>query len=189
MPGAHDGAGHGTPNFVKALFRGPAAVDHDIVPVMKLAASEQRKQASAPISTIFPQRPAGWLAKNCVRLGCLGHQRGPGCVYLGLEPETQRRIYLNRTVPGSFRSTQQYLNSKIAEREQGGELASVTIPLDQYFDSWLELAALPKLRTKSLLDYRSLPSRYIRPALGEPKLRDLATLNFQSVFHQVHQIL
>jgi hypothetical protein len=30
MPGAHDGAGHGTPSFVKALFRGPAAVGHDI---------------------------------------------------------------------------------------------------------------------------------------------------------------
>jgi integrase len=96
-------------------------------------------------------------------------------------------LYHNRTVRGSFRAAQQYLNSKITECEHGKKLASATITLNRYLDRWLELAARPKLRIKSLADYTSLLSRYIRPALGERKLSELAPLDVQSAVDRMNQ--
>lgn len=108
-------------------------------------------------------------------------------VYLGLNHETRRRRYVNRTVRGSFHSAQQYLNAKITECEESRELDGVHLTLDQYLDRWLELAARPKLRTKSLADYQSLLCRHIRPALGECELSRVAPLDFQSAFHEMHE--
>jgi len=108
-------------------------------------------------------------------------------VYLGLNQETRRRRYLNRTVRGSFRSARHYLNAKITECKESRELDGVRLTLDQYLDRWLELAARPKLRTKSLADYQSLLGRYIRPALGECELSRLAPLDLQSAYHRMHQ--
>ena len=70
-------------------------------------------------------------------------------VFLGRDPETRRRIYSNRTLRGSFRSAQHYLSGRLAECEQGRELAGEDLTLNQYLDRWLELAARPKLRNKS----------------------------------------
>jgi len=108
-------------------------------------------------------------------------------VFLGRDPETRLRIYLNRTVRGSFRAAQHYLNARLAECEQGRELVGGSITLNQYLDRWLELAARPKLKTKSIADYTSLLGRYIRPVVGKRMLRDLAPLDFQSAFHQMQQ--
>ena len=47
-------------------------------------------------------------------------------------------IYLNRTVRGSFRAAQHYLNARLAECEQGRELVGGSITLNQYLDRWLE---------------------------------------------------
>jgi integrase len=96
-------------------------------------------------------------------------------------------MYLNRAVRGSFRSAQHYLNAKITECEQGRELYGVHLTLDQYLDRWLELAARPKLRTKSLADYQSLLCRHIRPALGECELSRLTPLDLQSIYFQMYQ--
>jgi hypothetical protein len=96
-------------------------------------------------------------------------------------------MYHNRTVRGSFRSAQQYLNSKITECEQSRELDGAHLTLNQYLDRWLELAARPKLRTKSFADYKALLGRSIRPTLGERKLSDLAPLDLQSAYHRMHQ--
>ena len=55
-------------------------------------------------------------------------------VFLGRDPETRRRIYSNRTLRGSFRATQQYLNARLAECDRGRELAREDLTLNQYLD-------------------------------------------------------
>ncbi len=107
-------------------------------------------------------------------------------VFLGRDPETRRRIYSNRTLSGSFRSAQHYLSGRLAECEQGRELAGEDLTLNQDLDRWLELAARPKLRNKSFSDYQCLLARSIRPALGECRLLSLAPLDIQGVFHEMH---
>jgi integrase len=129
----------------------------------------------------------GRLARRQGQIVHRGDHRWLVRVFLGRDPETRRRIYSNRTLRGSFRAAQLYLNTRLAECEKDKEFLGAQLTLNQYLDRWLELAARPKLRTKSLADYTSLLGRYIRLVLGQRKLRDLAPLDFQSVFHEMHQ--
>ena len=108
-------------------------------------------------------------------------------IYLGLDPETRRRRYLNRTVRGSFHAARQVLNSELAAGAEQRKLGGEQMTLNQFLDRWLELAARPKLRAKSFRDYQSLLRRHIRPALGERRLSDLAPMALQSVYFEMYQ--
>ena len=57
-----------------------------------------------------------------------GDQRWLVRIFLGLDPETRRRRYSNRTLRGSFRSAQHYLNARLAECDQGRELVGGNDP-------------------------------------------------------------
>lgn len=114
-----------------------------------------------------------------------GNQRWLVRIFLGRDPETCRRRYSSRTLRGSFRAAQHFLNSQLAEREVAGDLGGAEITLNQYLDRWLELAARPMLLAKSFQDYTSLLNRHIRPAVGARKLLDLAPLELQAVYHEM----
>ncbi len=116
-----------------------------------------------------------------------GDQRWLVRVSFGRDPETRQRKYRSRTICGSFRSAQHYLNARLAECDQGRELAGEDLTLNQYLDRWLELAAWPKLRAKSFRDYRALVARHIRPALGERGLSSLRPLDIQGVVHEIRE--
>lgn len=53
-------------------------------------------------------------------------------VSLGRDPETGTRKYHNRTVHGSFREAQMYLNAKLQERDIGRLPRAAAIRLDDY---------------------------------------------------------
>lgn len=116
-----------------------------------------------------------------------GERRWLVRVYLGRDRHTRRRRYHNHTIRGGLGAAQRYLNAKLREREQGRDLVASEITLNEYLDRWLEMAARPKLRTKSYADYESLLRRYIRPALGERMLRSLLPLDIQTVYRQMHE--
>jgi integrase len=129
----------------------------------------------------------GRLARRQGQIIPRGDHRWLVRVYLGRDPETRRRKYRSRTIRGSFRAAQHYLNTRLEERDQGGELAGEDLTLNQYLDRWLELAAWPKLRAMSFRDYQALVARHIRPALGERGLLSLAPLDIQGVVHGMHE--
>ena len=87
-------------------------------------------------------------------------------ISLGRDPETGTRKYHNKTVRGSFREAQTYLNGKLQEREIGRLPRAAAISLNQYLDQWLTTAAKPRLRPKSYIDYEALLRLHIRPILG-----------------------
>jgi len=87
-------------------------------------------------------------------------------VSLGRDPETGTRKYHNRTVHGSFRDAQTYLNFKLRERDIGRLPRAAAIRLDDYLDQWLATSAKPRLRPKSYVDYEGLLRLHIRPSLG-----------------------
>ena len=105
-------------------------------------------------------------------------------VSLSRDRETGRRRYLNRTIRGGFRAAQRYLNSRLEERCRGEGLEGEGLTLNQYLARWLELAARPKLRTKSYRDYRALLGLHVCPALGERELQSLTSLDLQRVYHR-----
>jgi len=55
-------------------------------------------------------------------------------VSLGREPETGTRKYHNKTIRGSFREVQTYLNTKLQERGTGRLPRAAAISLNQYLD-------------------------------------------------------
>jgi integrase len=129
----------------------------------------------------------GRLARRQGQIIPRGDHRWLVRVYLGLDPETRRRRYFNRTVRGSFHSAQNALNTQLAACAEGKELVGARLTLTQYLDRWLELAARPKLRAKSYDDYQAILGRYLRPALGERELRNLTPLDLQRGVHEMQE--
>jgi integrase len=116
------------------------------------------------------------LARKQGQIVARGDRRWLVRVYLGRDRQTRRRLFHNRTIRGPLRAAQRYLNARLREREEGRNLEGAEISLNEYLDRWLEIAARPKLRAKSFVDYESLLRRYIRPALGDRMLRGLSPL-------------
>jgi integrase len=106
-------------------------------------------------------------------------------VSLGRDPETGTRKYHNRTVHGSFRDAQTYLNTKLQERDIGRLPRAAAIRLDDYLDQWLATSAKPRLRPKSYTDYESLLRLHIRPCLGARPLGAITQFNIQSLYAQM----
>lgn len=77
---------------------------------------------------------------------------------------TGTRKYHNRTIRGSFREAQTYLNTRLQERDIGRLPRAAAISLNQYLDQWLTTAAKPRLRPKGYRDYETLLRLHIRPA-------------------------
>ncbi len=127
------------------------------------------------------------LARKTGQIVARGDRRWLVRVYLGRDHQTSRRKYHNRTIRGPLRAAQRYLNNRLREREQGRELEGVEISLNEYLDRWLQMAAKPKLRSKTYRDYEALLRRYIRPTLGGRMLRGLAPLDVQGVYQDMHE--
>src|SRR5580692_12495747 len=101
-------------------------------------------------------------------------------VSLGRDPEAGTRKYHNRTVHGSFREVQTYLNTKLQERNIGRLPRVAAIRLDDYLDQWLATSAKPRLRPKSYIDYKGLLRLHIRPCLGARPIGQLLSSTFRA---------
>jgi integrase len=108
-------------------------------------------------------------------------------VSIGRDPETGTRKYPNKTVRGSFREAQAYLNARLQERDSGRLPRAATIQLDQYLDQWLAKAAKPRLRPKSYTDYEALLRLHIRPSLGNKPLGAIGPLDIQTVYARMFE--
>jgi integrase len=106
-------------------------------------------------------------------------------VSLGRDPETGTRKYHSKTVHGSFREAQPYLNAKLQERDFGRLPRAAAIRLDRYLDQWLTTSAKPRLRPKSFTDYEGLLRLHIRPSLGGKLLGAIGLFDIQSAYAQM----
>jgi len=103
-------------------------------------------------------------------------------VSLGRDLETGTRKYHNKTIRGSFREAQNYLNTKLQERHIGRLPRAASISLNQYLDQWLTTAAKLRLRPKTYGDYEAMLRLYIRPAPGGKPLGAITQFNIQNVY-------
>ena len=98
-----------------------------------------------------------------------------------------RRKYPNKTIRGSFREAQTYLNGKLQERNIGRLPRAAAINLNQHLDQWLTTAAKPRLRPKSYTDYEALLRLHIRPVLGTRPLGAIVQFDIQSIYAQMFE--
>jgi hypothetical protein len=94
-------------------------------------------------------------------------------VSLDRDPGTGTRKYHNKTIRGSFREAQTYLNAKLQNRNIGRLPRAAAVRLDQFLDQGLATAAKPRLRPKTYTDYESLLRLHIRPMLEVRPLGDI----------------
>jgi integrase len=125
------------------------------------------------------------LARKTGQIVGRGRHRWLVRVFLGRDRETRKRRYHNRTVRGTVRHAQTYLNKVLRERDLGRQVESVQITLNEYLDRWLETAAKPRLREKSYRSYESLLRRNVRPSLGPRNLAAICPLDIQAVYQQL----
>jgi len=102
-------------------------------------------------------------------------------IYLG-EDETGKRRYYNKTITGTKRDAQKHLTSVLGDLDRGTFIEPSKETLNSYLDRWLENSAAPRVRARTLRDYRSLLERYVRPVLGQRILASITPLDVQSVY-------
>jgi integrase len=126
------------------------------------------------------------MARKAGQLIARGPRTWPVRVSLGRDRETGTRKYYNKTVRGSFREAQAYLNTKLQELGRGNLSRAAAIRLDHYLDQWLAIAAKPRLRPKSYTDYECLLRLHIRPLSGVNRYA-ICQFDIQSVYAQMFE--
>ncbi len=106
-------------------------------------------------------------------------------VYVGRDSETGKRQYQSKTVHGTKKDAQRYLNEALRDRDMGIIVEPETAGLGRYLDKWLETSAKPRLRAKTLNDYEKLLARYVRPAMGGRPLSKIRPLEIQSLYKEM----
>lgn len=105
-------------------------------------------------------------------------------IYLGEDANGKRR-YINKTVRGTKRDAQKWLNSALRDQDLGVFVEPAAITLNEYLDKWLEVAARPRVSRRTADGYAGLLERYIRPAIGRKRLDSLQPLDIQKVYGEM----
>ena len=103
-------------------------------------------------------------------------------VFLGRDSQTGKRRYHNKTVRGSKKDAQKYLNGVLREIDLGTFVEPSPMCLSEYLDNWLAVAAKPRLSEQSHADYVYLLKQYVRPNIGGLKLMDIKPMDIQSLY-------
>jgi len=74
------------------------------------------------------------------------------------------------------------LNKVLRERDIGTFVEPSKETLSEYMDKWLETAVKARVREKTYLDYKDRVRLYIKPALGELKLHEVAPEKIQELY-------
>jgi integrase len=102
-------------------------------------------------------------------------------IFLGRDANGKRR-YFNKTIHGTKRDAQKYLNAALREKDLGIFVEQASMPLNEYLDKWLTTAAKPRLAQTTFDNYEFLLKRHIRPAIGQRKLCDVKPLDVQKIY-------
>ena len=115
---------------------------------------------------IISRRPNTWLVR----------------IYLGRDGSGKRR-YFNKTVHGTKKDAQKWLTAALREKDLGVAFERSRARVDEYLDKWLEVAARPKVRAKTLAGYEQMLRSHIRPQLGSRVLTKLTTMEIQERYN------
>ncbi len=96
-----------------------------------------------------------------------------------------KRKTFNKTIHGTKKDAQTFLNAKLREKDLGVSLESSTITLNAFLDRWLETAVKPRVSARTADGYESLLKRYIREPLGQKKLENIQAIDIQAAYAQI----
>jgi integrase len=107
-------------------------------------------------------------------------------IFTGRDSKGKRR-YLNKTIHGTKKDAEKYFTATQRDRDLGVFIEACTLSVNEYLNKWLETAARPRLRERTLSDYTEKMKRYVRPAIGEKKLADVRPLDIQTFYGEMQE--
>jgi integrase len=107
-------------------------------------------------------------------------------VFVGRDPETGRRSYVNRTVRGTKKEAQAVLTGLLRQRDlRDLVVASTRLLVSEYLEEWKEKALRARVRPRTFDDYERLLTRYVIPVIGQRRLSSLSPLDVQGVISRL----
>lgn len=100
---------------------------------------------------------------------------------------TGKRRYLNKTIHGTKKDAQRYLNRVLAERDLGTYVEPTAKTLNRYLDEWLLNAAKRSVGARTFYDYESLLNRYVRGPLGARHVSQISPLDIQRLYGELQE--
>jgi integrase len=105
-------------------------------------------------------------------------------IFLG-RGDDGKREYLNKTIHGAKRDAEKWLTATLRDRDMGGAIEPAAMPLNDFLDKWLDVAAKGKVKPQTFQGYGDVLRRYIRPELGRRPLGKLGPLEIQAVYNRL----
>ena len=106
-------------------------------------------------------------------------------IYLGTHPDTGKRVYRSKTIHGSKKDADEYLREQLRKRDRGLLVEPARMPLSEYLDRWLSDDVAPRVRPRTLQDYRRFLDKYVRPTLGSRPLNRITPLDIQALYTSI----
>ena len=107
-------------------------------------------------------------------------------IYMGTDPGTGKRRYHNCTITGTKKDAERYRTATLRRRDLGTFVEPARISLNDYLNRWLETAAKPRVRPRTLQDYHRYLD-YLRPILGNRRLDQIKPLDVQSAYTTIRE--
>ncbi len=102
-------------------------------------------------------------------------------VFIGRDADGKRH-YANKMIRGTKREAEKYLNEALRDKDLGVFSEPARETVEAFLEKWLETAARPRVRERTLSDYKEKIERHLKPAFGKRKLSDLRALDIQKLY-------
>lgn len=114
-----------------------------------------------------------------------GESRWQVKVFLGRDPETGKQKFHNKTIHGTKKDAQVYLNKVLRDRDLGTWVELSTLPLSTYLDRWLTEADTSTRKNNERNNWAI--GHYIKPVLGAIPLGRLSPMDVQGLYNSLTQ--
>src|SRR5687767_12174778 len=102
-------------------------------------------------------------------------------IFMGRD-EKGKRQYANKTIHGTKKDADKYLNTTLTSISTGTFVESSPLTVSAYLDRWLETAARPRLTERTFISYKWFLKQHVRPTLGDKRLTDIRPLHIQAIY-------
>jgi integrase len=107
-------------------------------------------------------------------------------VFDGRDAKNKRR-YLNKTIRGTKKDAQKYLNQQLRNKDLGLPLEQTKEFLDDFLDRWLADVLKGRVRANTYSSYAWILGAYIRPTLGSRKVPNIKAPDIQRVYAEMRE--
>ena len=106
-------------------------------------------------------------------------------IFLGRDPDTGKRRYLNQMVYGTKRDAEQTRTALLRAKDTNTLTQPVKMSLNSLLDRWLETVVKPRVSERTHRDYTWKAGRYLRSELGERLLANVKPYDIQTLYAEM----